>query len=223
MSTSPGPKRRGPPNKIQDEEQISWLVETRALEQVSWKDLAKRYQEKYGEKVDWRTVRDTVISEAGIDLLPRRFTRVMKAEIEQTLDRMDLMQMVTHMLSANYAEWRVLNMKMFRALADDTVVLSEEEGERMNKLGSDIMDFYFKVVDIMQGMKMDLDSVMGFIPSAAAPATLSPGAGLPEDAAQIIEEVGERTRQMLEAVNEKHRRAGEGHYRRIEEDDDLEL
>ena len=222
MSTTPSPKRRGPPNKIQDQEEISWLVETRAQEQVSWKDLAKRYQEKYGEKVDWRTVRDTVISEAGIDLLPQRFTKFMKAEIEQTLDRVGLMQMVTHMLSANYTEWRVLNMKMFRALADDTVVFSEEERERMNRLGSDFMDFFFKVVDIMREMKMELDSLMVFMPSAASPATFSQGVGLPEDTAKFIEELGECTRQMLEAINERHRLAGEGHYRCIEEDDHLE-
>ncbi len=95
-----------------------------------------------------------------------------KTEIEKAFDRVAQELMVMPFVLSKYTEWQVLDRRMFRAMADQTVPFSDEDRNRMDALSRDIMAIVFRVVEEMRERKMDVSGLWGFFfPSRIAGAS----------------------------------------------------
>ena len=227
-------KKVGSPLKLSSDE-VEQLTEARIREGLTWKQLTTRYAEiSKGGTIDERTIRNAVMKDAGVALLPARIAKQLRHTVNDAFDRADLSKMVVRALVAKFAEWSVLNDRALYAMAatgandgpadkDDEnaskLKFTKDDQKRKDKLWDDIMSFFFRGLEIMrqnQAMESDLWSLLGGGQGSAGNGP--PGRRSTLDDVEIVvtekvEVVAQRTLEMLEGVNARHRTEGLGHHR----------
>ena len=236
---------RGRKKRSFEPDLIERVMEIRVREQTPWKELPDIYMTLIPEdsketKPDWTTLRNACINDPDWWFAVSRVTRTMRERIEQEFDKADMLSMLISMLTAKFGEWKRLHDKMIRSLAaegmrddDDerisTPEFTREDRDRMDDTGAQAMSYLFKMSDSMRQMPVDDNNLIAEIMNKGGSVVLTPGQQLPANAMEALDSMQAQVHQsnldMLESINERHKREGAGHYRIIEpelnEDEDI--
>ena len=199
---------------------LSALVNAKLVEQLTWKQLPKRYKELADDTRDWRTLRRYVLDELGGATLPERVSKRLKDQVEGAFETTNAQTLVLHVLVGTYQEWSVLYERHMRSMSvteadreDEDVngrlpsPLSDQESKRMDQLRKELVSFFLTgVASSKQAQKPNHLIMQAFgagVPVNTAP---SPDAQIPVWAQP--NEASEKKMQELIDLNERHRREG---------------
>jgi hypothetical protein len=226
------PHPGGRPPKITDPDRLKAIMDVKITEQLSWPAMAEWYEEEYGESINHKTLRQSVLRDAPTLLVHDRVSKQVRHAVENIWDQVDILRLIMYAFNGKFTEWSLYHERCLSAHINDNVRFTSEDKLRMDALWADLVAFFMRALTLMRELKtLDIPvpefemliranaNVAGEMTREAASAEgeLSPG-GI----RQLIEAVGTQTRIMLDGVHAKHREEGRGYYRRIpepEEDD----
>lgn len=233
-------------NRKFDSEIIEQLVAIRMREQLPWKELPDRYMEflppdTEETKPHWKTLQKVMLGNIDSYLMPTVVHKKMRAAIAEEFDKADLGAMLINVLMTNYGEWNTLRMKMLYSAAA-TGLRDDDESRirapkftiddriRMDELGDRVTATVFRLGDFMRSMHIEdnelfqlMERIDGSSPGpihlGGVKSTVNPS---PSDAVQMLKQVQEESKAVLELINQRHRKEGRGHYREILEGEYIE-
>ena len=233
-------KGKGPAPRVFEDSVIAEMVAIRIREQVPWKQLPERYLEVVRRDVpdssetapDWRILQTAMMSDIDAVILPTRVHKKMRIRMEQEFDKADLGVMLMSVLQSRYGEWNLLHGKMLHHLVAAGVAATDGDEiltsvpsftsgdrERMDMLAGEVVSIVFRMGDFMRTMHIEDNSLFQLVADVGG-SSLSPqpqGVVTGESVSAAIErmsaQVGDQSVQMLQAINERHREVGVGHYR----------
>ena len=232
-------KRQGSPEREFKPDVIEELVAIRIREQVPWKALPDRflvvmdqlYPEHNESRPNWLTLQKALMRNTDMMLLPTKVHKRMRVQMEEEFDKMDLGATMMVVLQAKFGEWNLLHGRYLYFLAAESVVGDEEEGvsgrafsvadrDRMDMLGNEVLTTLFRMGDLMKSVSLQDNSLFNALRDVRDRAL--PRGAVVEDGRAIetmeatqrtLAEVGRQSTELLQAINERHRSMGVGHYR----------
>ncbi len=219
----------GRPRKITDSDTLQTLMEVKAVEQLSWEQLAEWYENEYNESISGETIRQAVLKDAPMLIIPGLVSKKVKLAIDTIWEQVDLMRIIMFMVNARFTEWSQLYEKMIRSSLEDlntpgAIVFSPEEQFRMDDLYNGVVSFFLRALDAMKDLSQanvalpELGGLMIWSNSSKKEEEL--GGDFSSGMSELLQKVTVETQTMLTSIQEKHRIAGRGSYRVINDGDD---
>lgn len=227
-SESPVSASPGRPRKLTDSEILQTLMEIKVTDQLSWAQLAEWYENEYGEHIGGETIRQAILKDAPMLLVPGMVSKKVKLAIDTIWERVDLMRIIMFMVNARFTEWSQLYEKMMRASLEDSdepnaIKFSPEEQFRMDDLYNGVVSFFLRALDAMKELSqgnMALPELGSLLILSNSPKGEGVDDNVDSGIGELIQRVSIETQTMLIDINERHRAAGRGAYRVINDDED---
>ena len=202
-----------PPLELSDEI-LSQLLDAKLGEQLTWDELTERYKELTGKSVAYNALKGAMLRDAPARLVPGRVGARIRETVERLWDNVDTMQLMLYMVNGTFIEWTLMHDRRVRHLIDDNEKWTERDQTRLDDLWAQLTGFFFRLSTLMKETSPESMPAFGLLIRAEGNVEVSSSNG---DIKVIVEralaEVGDKTRLMLEGVNNKHREEGRGHYR----------
>ncbi|KKK76621.1 hypothetical protein LCGC14_2861800, partial [marine sediment metagenome] len=198
------------------DELLNQLLDAKLGEQLSWDELTERYEELTGKHVAHNSLKSAMLRDAPARLVPGRVGARIRETVELLWENVDTMQLMLYMVNGTFIEWTLMHDRRVRHLIDDEVGWAEKDQERLDRLWAQLTGFFFQLSSLMKETSPDSMPSFGLLIQAGGKVEVSAaaaGGDIKVIVEQALAEVGDKTRLMLEGVNNKHREEGRGHYR----------
>ena len=215
-----------------DPEVLSALIHAK-IRQLPWTKLPERYKELTGDAADWRELKEYVLENVGMAILPGRISSQSRDQVLRAFDSANFDALGVPELMDQYLEWSCLRDRSVNSLAVYDVdqenpapniqppnALSTTEVSQMDRLPKLIARTLLREIAAM-AQPQDSNGLFQAAPLLASDSKNE--VAFAQKFARLAKEVGEKSVRMLEEINERHKREGIGHYRpQIEDQDDQE-
>ncbi len=219
----------GRPKKIEDSDILATLMDVKIAEQLSWADLAEWYTSEYGEEISDQTIRRAIMKDAPMLLVPERVSRKVKKAIDTVWDQVDIMRLIMFGLQGRFTEWSMLYEKMIRCSVDEEAdeAFTDAERDRMDILWDGISSFFLRAMTIMRDLRaadVAVPELEMLVRVNAPTAETGQVEGRVTMGAlnEVVAQVAEQTKGMMEALHARHKEEGRGYYRQLPEPEDDE-